>query len=241
MAPVLFVVLQPFAQRLVVGAEPVEEVVRRADLRRRAVELAARVLEVDRVEDVAAVVALVAARALEAADRARALDVAVEQEALLDGAVGQVHLALVDVADLQQLEEHVLGDARVVLRAGGREEVEADAEALPALEELGVEVRRHLGRGAAFFLGADGDRRAVLVGAGDHQDFVAGGAVVAGEDVRRQVGADYLADVQGAVSVRPGDPDKDTFRHRADCSIAQVQRAPGDGSTIGPSISSERA
>ena len=84
---------------------------------------------------------------------------------------------------LQQLEEHVLRDAGVVLRAGGGEEVEADPEALPGLEELRVELGGDLAGRAAFLLGADGDRGAVLVAAGDHEHVVAGGAVVAGEDV----------------------------------------------------------
>ena len=65
------------AQRLRERRQVEEEVVRLAELRRRAVDLRARVDQVGRVELVAAVVALVAARLRVAADRARALDVAV--------------------------------------------------------------------------------------------------------------------------------------------------------------------
>ena len=62
-----------------------EEVLRLAELRRRAVDDRARVDQVDGIELVAAVVALVAARLREAADRARALDVAVGQRAAVVG------------------------------------------------------------------------------------------------------------------------------------------------------------
>ena len=113
----------------------------------------------------------------------------------------------------QSLRNMSCDDVDVVLGAGGREEVEADAEALPGLEELGVELGGDLARRAALLLGADGDRRAVLVAAGDHEDVVAGGAVVAGEDVGGQVGADDLTDVEGAVAVGPGDGDEYLFGH----------------------------
>ena len=66
---------------------------------------------------------------------------------------------------------------------------------------------------ASLLLGADGDRRAVLVAAGDHEHVVAGGAVVASEDVGRQVGAGDLTDVEGAVGVGPGDGDEYLFGH----------------------------
>ena len=73
--------LQPLAQRVGQRRQVEEEVLRLDELRRLAVDPAARVDQVDRVELVAAVVALVAARAVVAADRAGALDVAVGQGA----------------------------------------------------------------------------------------------------------------------------------------------------------------
>ncbi len=61
----------------------------------------------------------------------------------------------------------------------------------------------------ALLLGLHRDRRAVGVGAADHQHVVAGHAVVAGEDVGRQVGAGDVAEVRQAVGVRPGHGDED--------------------------------
>ena len=80
-------------------------------------------------------------------------------------------------------------------------------------EELGVELGCDLAGAAPFLLGADGDRRAVLVAAGDHEHVVACGAVVASEDVGGKVGADDLTDVEGAVAVGPGDGDEYFFGH----------------------------
>jgi len=64
-------------------------------------------------------------------------------------------------------------------------------------------------------VGADGDRRPMGVGPGDHQDAVSGQAVVAGEDVGRQVGADDIADVDVGIGVRPSHRDEDVVAHGA--------------------------
>src|SRR3972149_6207461 len=155
-----------------------------------------------------------------AAGGAGALDVAVREEAVVLRAVGEGHRSRVDVVALQQAEEDVLGGAGVVLRAGGGEQIEGDAEALPGIEELGVEAAGEAVRRQPFGLGADGYGRAVLVAAGDHEDTVAEGALVAGEYGRGEVGADDLTGVEGAVGVGPGDADEYLFRHgiRLDCS-----------------------
>jgi len=83
----------------------------------------------------------------------------------------------------------------VVIGTRGRVEVPADAEALPGIEKFVVEPRGYVSGSATFLFGANGDRRPVQIAARDHEDVVAGGAVVPGEDVCREVGADDLADV----------------------------------------------
>ena len=119
-----------------------------------------------------------------------------------------------------------MGGAGVILGAGGGEKVEGDAQPLPGLQELLVEAGRDLFRGQPLRLGANGDGGAVLVAAGDHENAVAAGAVVAGEDVGREVGADNLARVQGAVGVGPGHADEYLFGHGTglDCSIPRSER-----------------
>ena len=88
-------------------------------------------------------------------------------------------------------------------------EVVADAEVAPVAEELLVVAVGDLLRRDALLLGADRDRGAVLVAAGDHQDVVAAQALEAGEDVGRDVHAGEVADVERAVDVRPGRADQD--------------------------------
>ena len=85
-----------------------EQVLRLAELGRRAVDPRARVDQVGRVELVAAVVALVAARLRVAADRARALDVAVGERVARRGGERDEHLALDDRAVLVERPEQVL-------------------------------------------------------------------------------------------------------------------------------------
>ena len=119
-----------------------------------------------------------------------------------------------------------MGGTGVVLGAGGSEQVEGYAQPLPRLQELLVEAGRHLVRGQLLGLGTDGDGGAVLVAAGDHEDAVAAGAVVAGEDVGGEVGADDLSGVEGAVGVGPGYADEYLFGHGTglDCSIPRSER-----------------
>ena len=49
--------------------------------------------------------------------------------------------------------------------------------------------------GHAVGVGSDRDRRAVHVGAADHQHLVADHALMAGEDISRQIGAGKMAEM----------------------------------------------
>ena len=71
-------------------------------------------------------------------------------------------------------------------------------------------LRSAISRGRdALGVGGDRDRRAVLVGAADHEDLVAGHAVVAAEDVGGDAEAGDVADVPRPVRVGPGDCGED--------------------------------
>ena len=61
----------------------------------------------------------------------------------------------------------------------------------------------------ALLVGGDEDRRAVLVGAGDHEHVVPGHPHVAAEDVGGHAETGHVADVARAVGVRPGDGGQD--------------------------------
>ena len=127
-------------QRLL-GVEPVrerrgergqveEELLALDELRRLAVDPAARLDEVDGVELVAAVVALVAAGRAVPADRAGALDVAVGQRAAGGRADGAELRLREDVAVGEQPPEQLLHDGVVVLRGGAGEQVVGQPELL---------------------------------------------------------------------------------------------------------------
>ncbi len=205
----------PEVPRLHVGAEPIlelapqeERVLRLLRDGRRPVGAAFRLLQVERVEEVAAALALVPPGLLEAAVGARPLHVPVRQVPPVVRAVGQHHGLQVDVPLLVEGPEEVLGHLLVggVLR--GEVQVEGDAQVLDALRDDLVVPLGHLLGGRPLRLRLDGDGRPVHVGARDHQDPVPAEPVEAGEDVPWEEAPDDVADVDGPAGIGPGDSDE---------------------------------
>ena len=75
-----------------------------------------------------------------------------------------------------------------------------DAQPLEGVQERGVVALKHLLRGDALLLGADGDGRAVGIAPGDHQHLVPPQPMVPGEDIRREVGSRDMAQVSCSTS-----------------------------------------
>ena len=203
-APVTRLGLQPAAQHLGERGQVEEVVLGLGEDRCLAVDPGLRVDQVGWVELVAAVVALVAARAGVAADRAGALDVAVGQGAA-GGRRDRAERDLgEDVAVGQQPGEDLLGDRVVVERGGPGEQVVGHAQAGQVVDDDPVVAVGQLPGGDALGVGLHLDRRAVLVGAADHQHPVARHPLVPAEHVAGQPEAGDVPDVTGAVRVRPG-------------------------------------
>ncbi len=131
--PPVLLRLEPVAERAGERRQVEEVVLGLDELRRLAVDQRARVDQVDRVELVAAVVALVATRMRVAADRAGALDVAVRQRAARRRADRAQLRLREDVAVLQQRQEDLLRHRVVVLRGGAGEQVIGEAQSLQVL------------------------------------------------------------------------------------------------------------
>ena len=202
--PVARLGLQPAAQHLGERRQVQEVVLGLAEDRRLAVDLGPGVDQVGRVELVAAVVALVAAGARVAADRAGALDVAVGQRPA-GGRRDRAQRGLAeDVAVLQQPDEDLLGDRVVVQRGRPGEQVVGHAQAGQVVDDDPVVAVGQLPRRHALGVGLDLDRRAVLVGAAHHQHPVARHPLVPAEHVAGQREAGDVTDVPGAVRVGPG-------------------------------------
>ena len=201
--------VEPLPERAGERRQVEEEVLGLDELGRLAVDLAARVDQLVGVELVAAVVALVAARLGEGADGAGALDVAVGQGAARRRADRAARRLLDHVAVGVDLTEHLLHDGVVVARRRAGEEVVGQAEVGEVLGDDGVVLVDELLRRQALLLGEDEDRRAVLVGARDHEDVVPGHPHVPAEDVGGHTETGHVADVARAVGVRPGDGRQD--------------------------------
>ena len=194
-------------------------------------ELAARLDQFQRVERPTALVTLVAARILIAAERASALDIAVGQETLAIGAIERARDLAKEVPLLQQALENVGRDGKVVLGIGVRKQVERDAELLERFEKALVKALDDILGADAFLFGRDRDGRAVRVRARYHQHIVAAKAVVACENVGGDIGPRELSQMQGRVGIWPGHAQQNLVVHitpwTADAGVPSLGVAAG--------------
>ncbi len=211
--PPMFLVFRgPLGERLFERAEPEEEVLRLLRDGRRSVDPALRVLQLERIQEIPAVLALVAASAGEAAVGARSLDVSIREEPLVRCAKGGDHHRLVDVAFLLECEEDFLHPRLVMRVRRVPVEIIADAELLDVLHVQRVVPLREDVRGHPFLVGSDRDRGAVHVASADHQDLVPFHPVVPRENIRGDERRDRMAEMSRTGRVRPSDADED-LRH----------------------------
>jgi hypothetical protein len=155
----------------------------------------ARVDEQRGIQQVAAVITLVAARVRVVADVTLAFDVAIWQKTFFLLAVQQLLLFLIQVATLQQQQEKILSDFVVIFGVGVGEQIEADTDFLQGQQKAVVIMLENLPRRDATLVGLYRDRRTVTVRTGDHQHLISGESVVTGENVGWQVCPRQVADV----------------------------------------------
>ena len=125
-----------------------------------------------------------------------------------EGAHGRL---LDDVALLVERPKEVLHDAVVIRGGRAREQVVGEAQIAQVLpDELAVVVGG-LTRRPSFGVGGDHHRRAVLVGAADHQDVVAPKPVIPGDDVGGHPEPGHMAQMPRATRVGPRDGDENAL------------------------------
>jgi len=171
--------------------------------RRGPVDLAFRILQLEGVEDPAAVLALIAPGPREAAVRTRPLHVAVREKPLVRRAEGRDHRRLVHMALVPQGEEDFLDPGLVLRIRGVPVQVVADAELFDILLMHRVVALRNGPRGHALLVREDHRRGPVHVAAAHHEDLVPFHPVVAGDDVRGDERRDRMAQVARPRCVRP--------------------------------------
>jgi len=113
---------------------------------------------------------------------------------------------------VEKLEKHVVDDKGVVLRFSTREEIEFDAQFCPGNEELSVVTLGYLCGGRAFLVGLYGYRGAMLIATRDHEHLITLGAMVPGKNVGGQICTGDMTQVQGTISIRPGNAYEDSLR-----------------------------
>ncbi len=99
----------------------------------------------------------------------------------------------------------------MVSRAGGSKQVPGYAQFTPAIEKLLLIFAYDFLRRLFLLLGAQSDGRPMLVAARNHQYFTALKAMIPGKDVRRQVCPGDMSQMKWAISIRPGNTDKNSL------------------------------
>ena len=186
-----------------------------------AVDFGYRIDQLVRVELVAAGIALIASGTVGATDRTGAFDVTVRQGTSGRRRNGDLLRAFIDVAVLEALREQFLHDFFVIAGRGTGEQIVAQAQIAQILGDHTVVAVGEFLRTHAFLVGFHQDRGAVLVGAGHHQHVIALHALVARVHVGRHAEAGDMADMTGAVRVRPSNIHQNmTHKARLSAQIA---------------------
>ena len=199
------------------GRQVDEQVLRLPDHRGGGADAAPRVDQLDGIQELPAVLALVPARVRVMAVGAGAQDVPVGEEPLVLLAEGLAQDALVDVPVLVELREDVLRDLGMHRHGGPAEPVECDGEPFVDVAVDGVVAVAQLPRRDPLLQRPGLGGGAVLVGPAHVQGLVAGQPAVA----RKHVGGEHLdevAQVRDVVHVRQRGGDQTSFHRCRKCS-----------------------
>src|SRR5262245_20343085 len=93
------------------------------------------------------------------------------------------------------------------------EKIKRNSQSFECIEKRGVMMLNYLFRRDPFTLGAERDRRAMTIRAGNHQHLIAFKAVITSENISRQEYSGNMAHVQRAIRIGPGNGDKNLFGH----------------------------
>ncbi len=182
----------------------------------------ARLDQVDGIEHARAVLALVAARALIAAMRTSADDVAVGQKPPIRRGVRLLGRAHVEQAVLPQRTREMVRQFAVLLRRGASEMIPRQSEAVAQILLHLMPLVAIVAHGDAVFRRGELYGRAVFVGGADRQRLVAARPAKARENVRRQHRADEISQMLDAVDALGGAGDENAF-HEAEAALFKMR------------------
>ena len=212
-APVVLALPQKLGYLRFEVGEIEEEVLGISQLGGRAVHFGSRVEQLFRFEHCAALVTLIRAGAVKAAQIAGAFHIAVGQEAVGRRRVPLRAGLFIEMTVFFQGEENGLRNLEVVLGVGGGEQVVGNPRLLEQIEKAAVEPLVHFFHRLALGVGADGDGRAMRIRTGHHEHAIPFQTVVTGTDIARQVRPGDVAHMDGGVGVGPGNGNEDGVGH----------------------------
>ena len=169
------------------------------------------ILKLRWIQRLTTVITFVTSCFIEATVRTSTFQIAVGQESLTLGAISLNHLIFVDITLAEQIEEYVMSNLGVIRCTSGSEEIERDAQFLPAVNKLLVVFGHHLLRRSGFPLRPNRNRGPVLVAAGNHQHSIPLKTMIPRKNIRRQISASNMSQMQRTIGIRPGNTDKDMF------------------------------
>ena len=153
----------PASQPVLKSRKAQEEMLRRLKARRSGTEIAAKLLELRWTQRLAAFITFITSCLIVVTMGTGTLQIAVGKETLAFGAISLQHFVLVDVALIEQSQEHIMSNLSMVGSVSGGKQLEGDAQFSPAIHELSVVLICYfLGRGR-FLFSTNGNRRSVLV------------------------------------------------------------------------------
>src|SRR5215813_14156757 len=114
----------------------------------------------------------------------------------------------------------------MVFSQGLGKEIKRNPQGLESIEKSRMMTLDHALGGNPFAFCAKCNRRTMTIRAGNHQYLIAFKSVISGKYIGRQKDAGYMTNVQWAIGIRPGQANKNLFRHMA--SLVKTIRKKAD-------------
>ena len=180
------------------------EMLRVAELRNAPIRLRSRVQDLFRLQQITALVALIPAGVLIAANITGPFNISVRKELSLRNRIPLLFRRPVQIAVFPKRQKNVLRNLKVILRMRTGKKVIRNPDIHQHIQKTLMETLVNLRRRRPLVLSANRNRRPMRVGPGQNNRIIAHQAMRPAENIRRQVRPGQIPNMNISVSVRPG-------------------------------------
>lgn len=224
----MILALDPIGQAFCKRRKVEEEMLRLTEVGWIAIDGRTGIDEIDGVQLITTLIALISSRAFVTANRTRAFDVTVGERSLSSGSEGSQHAPANDVSAFVQRPEEVSSDSVMILCLGAGEDVVGEAESLQVFCNESVVSLGQGGGGDTFPVRREHRGCSVVIGAADHEHITPFEPVVAGEDVGGNAETCDVSDVPRAAGIWPSHANQNLLGQvRPSC-----KRPPGPATSV---------